>query len=74
LLLLPTEVKQKALNAWETANGECISNNAIIKQGIAAMIPDSLFLKVMGKTTAKGMWTKVKEDIEQWSQMIKVDL
>jgi hypothetical protein len=74
LTATPTEDEQKALDAWETTNTEWISNDAIIKQGIAAMIPDSLFLKVMGETTAKGMWTKVKQEFEQRSQMLKVDL
>jgi hypothetical protein len=74
LTATPTEDEQKALDAWETTNAEWISNDAIIKQGIAAMIPDSLFLKVMGETTAKGMWTKVKQEFEQRSQMLKVDL
>ena len=48
-------------DAWEALNTEWTSNDAIIKQGIAAMIPDSLFLKAMGAMTANGMWKKVKE-------------
>jgi hypothetical protein len=38
------------------------------------MIPDSLFLKVMGEEWASGMWKKVKEEYEQQSQMLVVDL
>lgn len=50
------------------------SEQAVIKQGIASVIPDSLFLKVKGEKTAKGMWEKVKAEYEKKSKMVPVDL
>jgi len=40
---------KKLLKAWK--QGE-----AIVKQHIAGTIPDSLFMKVCGQGTAKGIW------------------
>jgi hypothetical protein len=55
------------LREWESAE-------AIVKQGIAGTIPDSLFLKVKGELTAAGMWKKVKDEFEKKSKMMVVDL
>ncbi|KAJ7495247.1 hypothetical protein FB451DRAFT_1477843 [Mycena latifolia] len=50
------------------------ADEAVIKQGLALVIPDSLFLKVKGAATAKEMWEKVKEEYEKKSKMVTVDL
>ncbi|KAJ7616174.1 hypothetical protein DFH06DRAFT_1013088, partial [Mycena polygramma] len=50
------------------------SEQAIIKQGLASVIPDALFLKVKGEKTAGEMWKKVKEEFEKKSRMVTVDL
>jgi hypothetical protein len=70
----PTDSEKKALEVYQTMLSEWEPNEAIIKQGIAATIPDSLFLKVMGEKTAAGMWKRVKEEYERKSQMLQVDL
>ena len=47
------EVYFRMLSEWQ-------SGEAIVKQGIAGTIPDSLFLKVKNESTAAKMWAKVK--------------
>src|SRR6201989_1823457 len=56
----PTEAETKALLDHEIALTDWKSNEAILKQGIAATIPDSVFLKVKGEESSAGMWRKVK--------------
>ncbi len=50
------------------------SNAAILKQGIAATVPDALFLKVKGEKTPGLMWKKVKDEYKKKSKMMTVDL
>ena len=50
------------------------SNKAIIRQGIALTILDSLFLEVRKEVTAVKMWEAVKEKREKKSWMVTVDL
>ena len=50
------------------------SNEAIIRQGIASTIPDSLFLEVRKEVTVVKMWEAVKEKREKKSRMVTVDL
>jgi len=47
---------------------------AVIKQGIALVILDSLFLKLKGEKTAREMWNKVKAEYEKKSKMVTVDI
>ncbi|KAK0437094.1 uncharacterized protein EV420DRAFT_1253343, partial [Desarmillaria tabescens] len=70
----PTADETKAMN--ESANRCQIwkSEQAIIKQGIASVILDSLFLKVKGEMTVKTMWEKVKLEYEKKSKMVMVGL
>ncbi|KAJ7210369.1 hypothetical protein GGX14DRAFT_520401 [Mycena pura] len=49
------------------------SEQAVIKQGLATVIPDSLFRKIKSEKTAKSMWDKVKREYEhnyRWSPLI----
>ena len=58
---------KKLLKAWK--QGE-----AIVKQQIAGTIPDSLFMKVCGQGTAKGIWEALSKDFQNKSLMVSVDL
>jgi hypothetical protein len=48
----PTAAETQALANFEKASKEWISVEAIVKQGIAGTIPDSLFIKVKGNRRA----------------------
>jgi len=63
------EVKEwkKELKLWK--QGE-----AIVKQEIAATIPDLLFMKIRGKTTALEIWNTLKKEFQNKSKMVSVDL
>jgi hypothetical protein len=47
---------------------------AVIKQAIATMIPDSLFLEIRREATAHLMWEAIQEKHEKKSRMVTVDL
>ena len=47
---------------------------AIVKQQIAATIPDSLFMKIRDKGTALEIWEALKGDFQNKSRMVAVDL
>ncbi|KAJ7107822.1 hypothetical protein C8R44DRAFT_637168 [Mycena epipterygia] len=70
----PTAVEVKANDNYLACRRIWKSEQAIIKQGLASVLPDSLFLKVKGVETAKGMWEKVKDEYEKKSKMVTVDL
>ncbi|KAK0224770.1 hypothetical protein EDD85DRAFT_778292, partial [Armillaria nabsnona] len=70
----PTADETKVLNEYTKKRQIWKSEQAIIKQGIASVISDSLFLKVKGEATAKAMWEKVKSEYEKKSKMVTVDL
>ena len=60
------EVWKKELRAWKL--GE-----AVVKQQIAATIPDSLFMKIQTKGMAREIWEALK-DFQSKSRMVSVDL
>ncbi|KAK0444933.1 uncharacterized protein EV420DRAFT_1234633, partial [Desarmillaria tabescens] len=70
----PTADETKAMNEYVKRCQIWKSEQAVIKQGIASVILDSLFLKVKGKAMAKMMWDKVKSEYEKKSKMVTVDL
>ena len=57
----------KELKTWK--QGE-----AIIKQQIAATIPDSLFMKIRGKGNALEIWSSLTNEFEKKSRSVAVDL
>ena len=61
------EVWKKELRVWKL--GE-----AVVKQQIAATIPDSLFMKIRTKGTAREIWEALKKDFQNKSRMVSVDL
>lgn len=60
--------------AHEMKLTEWSKGEAIIKQLIVSMIPDSLFIKIWSKVTALDIWTALSNDFEKKSQMVSVDL
>jgi len=46
----------------------------IIKQALASVIPDSLFVEVRRKETALSMWDAIKNQREKKSRMVTVDM
>jgi len=68
----PTPEEKEAFKQYPLIKCIWKSEQAIIKQGIASVIPDSLFLKVKGEKTAKEMWNKVKAEYEKKSKMVTV--
>ena len=69
-----TADEQSAVTAYEKEFREWKQSEAIVKQQIASTIPDSLFMKVRGERTAKGIWDLLKKDFEKRSRMFMVDL
>ncbi len=63
---LETEWK-KEVKTWR--QGE-----AVVKQQIAGTIPDSLFMKIRGKGSAREIWEALAGDFEKKSRMVSVDL
>ena len=47
---------------------------AVVKQQIAATIPDSLFMKIQNKGTALEIWEALQGDFQNKSRMVSVDL
>ena len=61
------ETYVKELKDWK-------AGEAIIKQGLAGTIPDSLFMAIRGKGTAKGYWDEVVKKRQDRSRMVMVDM
>jgi len=57
----------KELKVWK--QGE-----AVVKQQIAATIPDSLFMKIRGKSSALEIWESLADAFQARSRMVSVDL
>jgi hypothetical protein len=50
------------------------SAEAIVKQGIAGSVDNSLFLKIKNEGMAVAMWVKLKDEFKKKSKMMAVDL
>jgi len=61
------EVWKKELRAWK--HGE-----AVVKQQVAATIPDSLFMQIQTKGTAREIWEALSKNFQNWSRMVSVDM
>jgi hypothetical protein len=70
----PTAAETAAQVKFTSDQADWKAGEAVVKQGITATIPDSLFLKVKGESTAAAMWKKVKDEFEQRSKMMVVEL
>ena len=74
-VLVPyTGDEQQQLKEWRNELKEWKQGEAIVKQQIAATIPDSLFMKIRGKTTALKIWEALQGDFQNKSRMVAIDL
>ncbi|CDO68465.1 hypothetical protein BN946_scf184919.g2 [Trametes cinnabarina] len=64
----PTQV------AYEADLAEWRKGEANVKQLIASTIPDSLFMKIRAKPTARVIWEALAQEFECKSRMVSVDL
>ena len=67
----PTDEK---LTAWEDKLKVWRQGEAVVKQQIAATIPDSLFMKIRGKGSAREIWEAIAADFQNKSRLVSVDL
>lgn len=65
--LAAVEEYRKALKLWK-------QEEAIVKQQIAATIPDSLFLKIRSLPTVELIWTMLQDNFQNKSRMVSLDL
>ena len=67
--------EDKALETeWKKEMKEWKQGEAIAKQQIASSIPDSLFMKIRAKGTAREIWTELGNHFEKRSRMVSIDL
>jgi len=65
---------EKKLDGWKEKYRAWRLREAIIKQQIAATIPDSLFMKIRDKGTAHQIWLALTKDFQNKSRMVSMDL
>jgi hypothetical protein len=70
----PTAEQKEEVSEYQSALSKWKSDEAIVRQAIATVIPDSLFLEVRKKETAYLMWEAVKSQREKKSRMVTVDM
>ena len=68
------EDQQEALKEYQLKCTKWEMEENIVKQALASIIPDSLFIEVRGKEMAALMWDAVKDQREKKSQMVTVDM
>jgi hypothetical protein len=69
-----TPEEEQELKDWKVSLKEWKQGEAIVKQQVAATIPDSLFMKFCTKGTALEIWEALKGDFQNKSRMVAVDL
>ena len=69
-----TEEDEKKMEEWKEELRVWKRGEAVVKQQIAATIPDSLFMKIWTKGTAHEVWEALMKDFQNKSQMVSVDL
>jgi len=69
-----TPEEERGIKEWKAKLKEWKRGEAIVKQQIAAKIPDSLFMKIRNKGTALEIWEALKGDFQNKSRMVAVDL
>src|SRR6202522_1443735 len=67
------EEKQLDLE-WKKELKEWKQGEAIAKQQIASSIPDSLFMKIRAKGTAREIWVELENHFQNRSRMVSVNL
>jgi len=69
-----TRDEEREIKEWKAKLKEWKQGEAIVKQQIAATIPDSLFMKIRDKGTALEIWEALQRDFQNKSRMVAVDL
>jgi hypothetical protein len=69
-----TPEEERGIKEWKAELKEWKRGEAIVKQQIAATIPDSLFMKIRDKGTAYEIWEALRNDFQNKSRMVAVDL
>jgi hypothetical protein len=69
-----TAQEESLIKDWKGELKEWRQGEAIVKQQIAATIPDSLFMKIRDKGTALEIWQALQSDFQNKSRMVAVDL
>jgi hypothetical protein len=69
-----TQEEERSVKEWKAELKAWKRGEAIVKQQIAATIPDSLFMKVRDKGTALEIWEALQGDFQNKSRMVAVDL
>jgi hypothetical protein len=69
-----TQEEERLIKEWKVEQKDWRQGEAIVKQQIAATIPDSLFMKIRDKGTALEIWDALQNDFQKKSCMIAVDL
>ena len=69
-----TREEERDIKEWKVELKEWKQGEAVVKQQIAATIPDSLFMKIRNKGTALEIWEALQGDFQNKSQMVSVDL
>jgi len=64
-----TPDEERLIKEWKAELKEWKWGEAIIKQQIAATIPDSLFMKIQDKGTALEIWEALQQDFQNKSRM-----
>src|SRR5260221_49694 len=69
-----TADEEKRLEVWKEKHRAWRLGEAIVKQQIAATIPNSLFMKIQDKGTTHEIWRALTRDFQNKSRMVSVDL
>jgi len=69
-----TREEERNMKEWKMVLKEWKQGEAVVKQQIAATIPDSLFMKIRNKGTALEIWEALQGDFQNKSRMVAVDL
>ena len=70
----PDETDKQRLATYQIELKAWRQGEAIVKQQIAATIPDSLFMKIRTQGTAMDIWQALTADFQNKSRMVSVDL
>ena len=69
-----TEDQKLVINEYNTLLMKWEMEENIVKQALASVIPDSLFIEVRRKETATLMWDAVRDQREKKSRMVTIDM
>ncbi len=69
-----TREEERELKEWKVELKEWKQGEAVVKQQIAATIPNSLFMKIWNKGTVLEIWEALQGDFQNKSRMVSVDL